>query len=142
MRGGASFWGEGKLDTMSQIEVNTTTIDIFCREAGISAGDILKMDVQGGEFSVLLGAKDLLSTQGVSLIYTELIMCPTYKEQHKLYEYLSLLDSFGYDFLDFFNPVWRHKQLIQADMVFLSSKFKKGMEKKCREWVLYTIPFV
>jgi FkbM family methyltransferase len=83
---GASFWGGGLLDTTSQVEVSTTTVDKFCREAGISHIDILKMDVQGAEFSVLVGAKDMLANQKISLIYTELIMCPTYKGQHKLQE--------------------------------------------------------
>jgi len=46
------------------------------------------MDVQGAEFSVLEGANDMLASQKISLIYTELIMCPTYKGQHKLHEYL------------------------------------------------------
>ena len=124
---GASFWGRGLLDTTSQFEVSTTTVDIFCLEAGISHIDILKMDVQGAEFSVLVGAKDMLTNQRISIIYTELIMCPTYKGQHKLHEYLSFLDSFGYEFLDFFNPVRRHSQLIQTDIVFLSSSFKKGI---------------
>jgi FkbM family methyltransferase len=129
---GASFWGAGILDTTSQIEVSTTTVDIFCHEAGISSLDILKMDVQGEEFSVLSGAKDMLATQGISLIYTELIMCPTYEGQHKFHEYLSFLDSFGYDLLDFFNPVRYHKQLIQADLVFLSSSFKKQIDDRLK----------
>jgi FkbM family methyltransferase len=127
---GASIWGEGILDTISQIEVSTTTVDIFCREAGVSSVDILKMDVQGNEFSVLLGAKGMLATQRISLIYTELIMGPTYEGQHKLHEYLSFFDSFGYELLDFFNSVRSHKQLIQADLIFLSSSFKKGIENR------------
>ncbi len=122
---GASFWGDGLLDTTSQVEVSTTTIDTFCLEAGISHIDILKMDVQGAEFSVLVGAKDMLANQRISLIYTELITCPTYEGQRKLHEYLSLLDSFGYDFLDFFNQIRSHNQLIQADVMFLSSSFKE-----------------
>jgi FkbM family methyltransferase len=127
---GAVFWGEGLLDTTSQIEVGTTTVDAFCLEAGIPQVDILKMDVQGAEFSVLVGAQDTLANQRVSLVYTELIVCPTYRGQHKLHEYLSLLDSHGYDLLDFFDPFRSHNQLIQADAVFLSSSFKKGIEKR------------
>lgn len=130
---GTSFWGEGLLDTVSQIEVSTTTVDIFCIEMGISHVDILKMDVQGAEFSVLVGAKDMLANQRISLIYTELIMCPTYEGQHKFHEYLSFLDSFGYGFLDFFNPVRSHHQLIQADLLFLSSSFKNEIENRSTE---------
>ena len=127
---GSSFWGEGLLDTTSQVEVATTTVDIFCRDTGISHIDILKMDVQGAEYSVLTGAKEMLSNQRVSLIYTEIIMCPTYKGQQPLHEYLSLLDSFGYYFLDFFNQVRIHDQLVQADVLFLSFPFRKDVEQR------------
>lgn len=122
------FWGEQLLDTTSYIEVPTTTIDLFCNENNIFCIDILKMDVQGGEFSVLLGAKDMLANQNISLIYSELITCPTYVGQHKLHEYLSLLDSFGYLLLDFFNPVRSHNQLIQADALFVSSLFSQKIK--------------
>ncbi len=126
---GASFWGEGLLDTKSQIEVNTTAIDAFCTESGISHIDILKMDVQGAEYSVLEGARDLLANQGISLIYMELMLCPTYQGQRKFHEYLSFLDSFGYDLLDLVNQSRRHNQLIVADAVFLSSSFKEQIIK-------------
>jgi FkbM family methyltransferase len=116
---GSSYWGAGLLDTTSRIEVETTTIDIFLQEKGITHIDILKLDVQGAEYSVFEGAKETLSRQRVSLIYTELIMCPTYEGQHKLHEYLALLDSFGYGLLDFFGPVRKQQQLIQADLIFL-----------------------
>lgn len=124
---GSRYWGEGLLDTMSQVDVDTTTIDCFFYENGISHIDILKLDVQGAEFGVLNGATaEVLSHQKVSLIYTELIITPTYEGQHKLHEYLALLDSRGYEFLDYFNPERNRKQLIQADVVFLSSSFKKA----------------
>jgi len=127
---GASFWGTGLLDTTTRIEVPTTTLDLFCREAQIPHIDILKMDVQGAEFSVLTGAANTLADQRISLIYTELITCPTYDGQHKLHEYLVLLDSLGYEFLDFFNPLRRNSQLIQADLVFLSASFKQSLTNR------------
>lgn len=122
---GSEYWGKGTLDPKSQVDVDTTTVDAFCLESGVSNIDILKMDAQGAEFSILEGARDMLANQRISLVFTELLMCPTYKGQHKLHEYLSLLDSFGYDLLDFFNPVRLHNRLIQADAVFLSPSFKK-----------------
>lgn len=126
---GSSFWGDGLLDTISRIQVNTTTVDIFCKETGISNIDILKMDVQGAEFSVLKGATDMLKNQQIALIYTELILCPTYKNQNKFHEYLSFLASFGYELLDFYNPVRNCNQLIQADFIFLSSALRSRMKR-------------
>jgi len=116
---GASFWGEGLLDSTSKVEVATTTLDAFCREKGISRIDILKMDVQGAEFLALKGASDLLGQARISLIYTELITCPTYQGQHRLGEYVALLDSVGYEIQDFYNPVRRWGRLMQADYLFV-----------------------
>lgn len=130
---GAFFWGEGLLDTTSQLEVSTSTIDTFCDQADIPHIDILKMDVQGSEFSVLLGGQNMLACNKVSIIYSELIMSPTYVGQYKLHDYLSFLDSLGYEFLDMFDPIRRNGQLIQADAIFLNSTFKKESESRLRD---------
>jgi hypothetical protein len=107
--------------------VNTTTVDAFCLESGIPNIDISKMDAQGAEYSILEGARHMLANQKISLIYTEFILGPTYKGQRKLHGYLSFLDSYGYNLLNFFNPVSRHNQLIQIDAVFLSTLLRRGI---------------
>lgn len=119
---GASFWGGGLLDTTAQVTVETNTVDAFCAAAGIAHIDILKLDVQGFEYAVLQGGRRMLESQQVGLVYTELIMCPTYQGQRKLHEYLSFFDAVGYELVDFFNPVRRRGQLLQADAVFISRK--------------------
>ena len=125
---GASIFGEGKLDTVSQIKVSTTTIDTFCSEADIPHIDILKIDVQGAEYYVLMGARNMLKDHRISLIYTELILGPAYQGQRKLHEYLSLLDSFGYSFLDFFNQIRNQNQLIQTDILFINSSLQDELQ--------------
>ena len=122
---GADFWGSGLLETTSEVEVRTTTLDAFYHEADLSHIDILKLDVQGAEFAVLQGAREVLSRQRVSLIYTELILCPTYERQHGLHEYLAFFDALGYSLLDFYNPVRRRHRLIQADAIFLSASLQE-----------------
>ena len=124
-RRGAAFWGRDLLNTTGQIEVNSTTVDRFSRLSNIPDIDILKINVQGAEYSVLNGARNMLQDQRISLIYTELILCPTYETQKKLYDYFSLLEGFGYVFLNFFNNIRSRNQLIQTDVVFLSSSFRK-----------------
>lgn len=118
---GARFWGEGLLETKEQVEVGMTSVDAFCREHEIARVDILKLDVQGHEYAVLSGAHEMLSRQAIGLIYTELIVAPTYKGQRSLSDYLAYLTPLGYELLDIYNPVRRHLQLIQADLIFLSS---------------------
>jgi FkbM family methyltransferase len=122
---GQFYWGQGLLDTRKQLQVTTNTVDSFCLEMGVEQVDILKLDVQGAEFSVLQGATRMLRRGLISLIYTEIIIAPTYAGQHKLHEYLSLFDSFGYEVLDFFNAVRSRKQLIQTEMLLVSPLLKK-----------------
>ncbi|TAJ82274.1 MAG: FkbM family methyltransferase [Gallionellaceae bacterium] len=129
---GALYWGAGVLDTVSQVEVKTTSIDSFCVDAGIPHIDILKIDVQGAEFSVLEGCSQYLKNHSVSLIYAEFIMCPTYKGQHTFYDYVKFLNSFGYEFHDLCNPIRNQIQLMQADLIFISSSFKKEIENRFR----------
>ncbi|TAL66885.1 MAG: FkbM family methyltransferase [Bacteroidetes bacterium] len=124
---GEEFWGKKLYDTETVVNVDTITIDEFIRDISVPHIDILKIDVQGGEYEVFCGAKESLSNQNISLIYSEMIMCPTYRGQHKISEYFTMLDSFGYQFLDFFNPVRRHNQLIQADVIFLNKSIMENI---------------
>ncbi|MBT6500483.1 MAG: FkbM family methyltransferase [Deltaproteobacteria bacterium] len=123
------YWGQGVLETEKQVEVNTTTIDAFCDENTISKIDILKLDVQGAEFSALMGAKEMLSKQSISLVYLEVITAPTYQGQHKLHEYFNLFASFGYEFFDYYNPERKSRQLIQADMIFVNKPLMQGLKE-------------
>jgi FkbM family methyltransferase len=114
-----SYWGKGLLETVSTVTVDTTTVDMFCEENKIPHIDILKMDVQGGEYGILLGAKGMLSRHRVSLIFTEIILCPTYDGQHPVHEYLGWLDGCGYKLYGFYRPIWRGMQLLQSDFIFI-----------------------
>jgi FkbM family methyltransferase len=115
------FWGEGIYEKTGQVTVPTTSVDLYSEEANVSHIDILKIDVQGAEWGVLQGARRMLQERRVSLIYTELIVTPTYKGQHKLHEYLAFFEALGYELLDFYNPVRRNGRLLQADAILLPS---------------------
>jgi FkbM family methyltransferase len=52
-------------------EVKVTTIDAFCTKHNIDNIDILKTDVEGFDFKVLLGAKKLLKERRVKYIISE-----------------------------------------------------------------------
>lgn len=118
----AEYWGTGILDTTAQVQVATTTVDHYCEQAQVSRIDILKIDVQGAEWGVLQGAKGMLQQRRVGLIYTELIVCPTYVGQHALHEYLAFFDALGYRLVDFYSPVRRNGYLLQADAIFVPAE--------------------
>ena len=53
------------------LPVSVETLDEFCVNNGINEIDFLKIDTEGNEFSVLLGAKDLLKNQKIKYISFE-----------------------------------------------------------------------
>lgn len=59
--------------------VETVTLDAFCSERGLRAVDILKVDAQGSELSVLRGAERLLRERAISLLYLEVNFVPFYE---------------------------------------------------------------
>lgn len=119
------YWDGGLYETVQELEVPTVSIDAFCRDHGIEAIDILKLDVQGAEFLVLAGARDMLTRQAIAVIYSEIILTPMYRGQHPLHDYLGFLASFGYELFDVYHPQRKRKRLVQADFLFLSSKCKE-----------------
>jgi len=119
---GVSYWGDGLLETQNTVEVSTVSIDDFCKENSIDHIDILKLDIQGFEYPALLGARNMLQGKKISLIYSEIIVVPTYEKQHKFHEYLSFFDSYDYNFYNLYNPKQQGGQLNQADFLFIATE--------------------
>jgi len=61
-----------KIKGFSEIQVNTKTLDSFCDENKITYIDLLKIDSEGNEKNILLGAERLLSERRISSIYVEI----------------------------------------------------------------------
>jgi FkbM family methyltransferase len=117
------YWGEGRLSTEEAIEVQATTLDQFCRSQNITQIDILKMDVQGYEYLVLLGAQGML--KNISLIYTEILLAPTYKNQASFGDIYNLLLANGFELYNWYSPVFSaQRQISQIDAIFISPALK------------------
>jgi FkbM family methyltransferase len=52
-------------------EVNATTADLYCERNGVEGIDLLKVDVEGAEFQVLVGARRLLGERRVRCLTFE-----------------------------------------------------------------------
>lgn len=50
---------------VEQLEVPSTTIDLYCQQHSIPHIDLLKIDVEGAEYQVLLGARSMLQQKKV-----------------------------------------------------------------------------
>lgn len=123
---GSGFWGGRLLDTQALVDVPITTLDAFCEAQAIEHVDLLKLDVQGAEYDVLIGARGLMETHAIDAVYVELIVVPTYEQQRGLHEYLALFETHRYVLLDAFNLVRTHGRLLQLDLLFASESFLAG----------------
>lgn len=131
----SDYWNHSKFETVTKEKITINTVDKFCEENGVDYIDIMKIDVQGMEFSVLEGARKMLDAQKISIIYFEVITAPTYVNQHHLKDYFNLLDSVGYEFLNFYNPVSTKKRLLQTDLLFASSELIENAKYLKRQFV-------
>jgi FkbM family methyltransferase len=114
---GPTFWGEGLLETQAVVNVPLTTVDAFCAERNIAFVDLMKIDVQGGELSVLEGARQLLERRRVGAVYFEVLMVETYDGQASFRYYLALLDAFGYVPAGVYGQVIREGRLLSLNLL-------------------------
>lgn len=82
--------------TSRAIDVRTETIDDFCLSHEISHIDLLKMDTQGAELLVLDGAKRMLETGSIDIIYTEMQFAELYEGAALADQIIGKLGRHGY----------------------------------------------
>jgi len=75
--------------------VQTTTVDIYCREKGISHITFLKIDVEGHELAVLQGAVDMLKRRAIDYIQFEYGGC-WIDSRNLLQDMYDLITSYNY----------------------------------------------
>lgn len=87
-------------EVFSQVEcelqtVKCTTVDLFCQKHNIPFIDFLKIDVEGAEFNVLLGAKEMLARHNV--LFAQVEYGGTYPDAKILFrDILNFLTELGY----------------------------------------------
>lgn len=109
-----------------QVEVKTTTLDLFCAEYNVDQIDIIKMDIQGAELMALKGAKDLLNEGKIKMIYLECSFLPMYKGQDLFSDIIIYLGSFGYSLHYIYNISTNFKtgKPLQCDAIFIDKSMK------------------
>lgn len=117
-KGANKFWDGNPLLMQNKIEVNVNTIDKYCEDRSVNKIDILKIDVQGGEIKVLKGASRMLGQKNIKLIFTEVSIVPSYKNQSEIDEIISLLRAYGYRIFNFFKMKHIKGKLIECDVLF------------------------
>jgi FkbM family methyltransferase len=132
------IWGEA-IRPKNSISVRVVTLNEFCMANSIDYIDILKIDTQGTELPILRGASDLLKRNAVDLIYFELIVVPTYKDQTRIDECFNHLYRLGYRLFDVYNLRRKNNRLLQMDVLFTWREettrrgFRRTTPKETRE---------
>lgn len=91
-------WGENTtLDR--QIEVSLIDLDTLIRNGVVPEPDFLSMDIQGGEFDALVGAKEALSRNVLGVV-TEVEFFEIYKDQPLYHDQARILDEFSFRLVD------------------------------------------
>jgi len=78
--------------------VQAVCLDRFCEDHSIARIDLLKLDVQGHENSVLQGAADLIKSGRIGVVFLELNWSCSNGATSPASESINLLDQGGYQF--------------------------------------------
>ena len=78
------------------VAIPLVSLDDYCREKHISRIDILKMDIEGGEYEALLGAENLLSSQSIGCLFIEFIEWAAKRSNHSTADLKDILLKAGY----------------------------------------------
>jgi FkbM family methyltransferase len=125
--------------TISPISVQSITLDSHVNSSDFDHVNFLKIDTQGTELKVLMGAKNLLSRSAIDVIEFELIVTDAYESVNGTFEALSFLDSYGYRLLALSNDgrfchrghldIIKNPEL-QFDLIFVSSRIFEEISPK------------
>lgn len=118
-----------------KIEVKTGTLDSYCKRNGVTEIDILKIDVQGAELSVLKGADSLLKNGAIRLIYSEVLFAENYSGQSSLLSISAFLERHSYLLWDLSPFLFtRAGRLWTANAIFVSESTCKTLENYPEEF--------
>ena len=110
-------------------DIECTTLDILMSKSNVHSIDLLKLDTQGSELDILLGASDYISK--VSIIKIEVAFIEIYKGQHLFDEVVTHLAGKKFKFLMFFDGGYQYlpnekvKKPIWADALFIRTDLEE-----------------
>lgn len=111
-------------------EAEVVTIDRFCERKSIKQIHFLKIDTEGYDFEVILGAEKLIETQSVDFIQVESGMNPENKKHRSFEQFKNYLESkkyllFGvYEQVQEFMP--KKPYLRRSNLIFISRRAAEG----------------
>ena len=112
-------WGFNT-STVKSYEVGILTLDEYIKQREIKQNLFLKIDTQGYEMEVLLGARELLKNGQIQFISIELMTEQKYKEAKLYDEIISFLWSLNFHIIDINRGGYNVKEnfLSEFDVIF------------------------
>jgi FkbM family methyltransferase len=114
------------LETRGTVDVQTATVETFCRGRGIRSIDLLKSDAQGLDLKVIEGAGSLLGTT-IPLIYLELNFVESYSDQPLFDQVYRRLYGRGYRLVDLYETGFRtHFYQLSCNGLFVHESYGRN----------------
>ena len=102
------------LETKETIQVECKPLDILFPSETI---DLLKLDLQGGEYDAFQGAINLLKENRIKCIICEIMFDKSYKKQRNAFELLFFLEKNGFKIFNFYQNHFHHGKVLQSDVI-------------------------
>jgi len=90
------FIKRNKPKLTSEILVKVETLDKYIKKNSIKRINLLKIDTQGAELDVLIGARNALKKNLIDLIDTSVLIGDVYEKKFNVYDFEKILIPFGY----------------------------------------------
>ena len=95
--------------------------------------DLLKLDLQGGEYDAFQGAINLLNENRIKCIICELMFQKCYKNQRNGSELLFFLEKNGFRIFNFYQNHFHHGKLLQSDVIIYHKTIADKVELLLKE---------
>lgn len=116
--GANQFWGAEFYGIVKNHEVSAYDIESLMIRHNLDKIDILKLDLQGAEFSVLDGASQKLKSGAIQYVLCEVLFRDMYKKQGSAGEIFDYMKSCGYSIRGTYDPLFVKGNLVQMDVLF------------------------
>jgi FkbM family methyltransferase len=116
------FWTDDENKRASSIRIQLYRLTDFCKTNNINHINLLKLDVEGNELPILMGALDLLNSNSIDLIQFEFGTCNIFSNTF-FYDFYELLSPNYKLFRILYNGIYPVDKYTQLDEIFMSANY-------------------